>query len=208
MKTLLEKIRSFFFSFSSKFKRKPDSAQAEIQIDAAASSRTKGKVDRFTLISWVVTGLLVVTLLISALLWKNANASSQTVLPNATATLESNEPQVGLPDSGSETNGTDSIHRELQLKTNIPERPRYKSVTYRVRRGDAMLAIAEEFKLKSETILYVNKSVLDDNPHSLRPGMELLIPPVDGLYYEWKEGDTIETTKRLPKNSMLSLMTS
>jgi murein DD-endopeptidase MepM/ murein hydrolase activator NlpD len=186
MKNFLEKIRSFFSSFSSKFKHKSDGAQAEVQKEA------KGKVDRFTLISWVVTALLVVTLLISALLWKNANASPQLVLPDATATLESNEPQVGLPDSGSETNGTDSIHRELQLKTNIPERPRYKSVTYRVRRGDAMLAIAEEFKLKPETILYVNKPVLDDNPHSLRPGMELMIPPVDGLFYEWKEGDTIE----------------
>ena len=34
---------------------------------------------------------------------------------------------------------------------------------------------------------------MDDNPHSLKPGMELLIPPMDGLYYEWKDGDTFET---------------
>jgi murein DD-endopeptidase MepM/ murein hydrolase activator NlpD len=34
---------------------------------------------------------------------------------------------------------------------------------------------------------------LDDNPHSLKPGMELTIPPVDGLYYEWKDGDTFES---------------
>ncbi len=88
--------------------------------------------------------------------------------------------------------GISSILRELQLKTNIPERPRYDSVTYRVSRGDAMMAIADDFKIKYETILYVNKQ-LDDNPHSLKPGMELLIPPVDGLYYEWKDGDTFET---------------
>ena len=101
-------------------------------------------------------------------------------------------PQVGEPVVGSEGSGVSSILRELQLKTNIPERPRYKSVIYRVSRGDAMLAIADDFKIKSETILYVNKQ-LDDNPHSLKPGMELLIPPVDGLYYEWKDGDTFET---------------
>jgi murein DD-endopeptidase MepM/ murein hydrolase activator NlpD len=55
-----------------------------------------------------------------------------------------------------------------------------------------MLAIAEDFKLKPETILYVNKQ-LEDNPHNLKPGMELLIPPVDGLYYEWEDGDTLES---------------
>ena len=80
----------------------------------------------------------------------------------------------------------------MGIKNGIPERPRYEFVIYRVSRGDAMLAIADDFKIKSETILYVNKQ-LDDNPHSLKPGMELLIPPVDGLYYEWKDGDTFET---------------
>ena len=63
---------------------------------------------------------------------------------------------------------------------------------YRVSRGDAMLSIADEFKLKSETLLYVNTQ-LEDNPHNLKPGMELTIPPVDGLYYTWKDGDTFET---------------
>ena len=82
--------------------------------------------------------------------------------------------------------------RKLQLITNIPERPRYESVLYRVSRGDAMLRIAEEFKLKSETLLYVNTQ-LEDNPHNLKPGMELTIPPVDGLYYTWKDGDTFES---------------
>jgi murein DD-endopeptidase MepM/ murein hydrolase activator NlpD len=55
-----------------------------------------------------------------------------------------------------------------------------------------MLSIADEYKITSETILYVNKQ-LEDNPHNLKPGMELTIPPVDGLYYEWQDGDTFET---------------
>ncbi|MCA2001250.1 MAG: M23 family metallopeptidase, partial [Chloroflexi bacterium] len=68
----------------------------------------------------------------------------------------------------------------------------YEAITYRVTRGDAMLSIAEKFNLKSETLLYVNAQ-LEDNPHNLKPGMELTIPPVDGLYYTWKEGDTFES---------------
>jgi murein DD-endopeptidase MepM/ murein hydrolase activator NlpD len=55
-----------------------------------------------------------------------------------------------------------------------------------------MLSIAEQFNLESETLLYVNTQ-LEDNPHNLKPGMELTIPPVDGLYYTWKEGDTFES---------------
>jgi murein DD-endopeptidase MepM/ murein hydrolase activator NlpD len=192
MKNRLDKIRPFLISLTLKFKRKLKSLSAEAQKKAAESApRAKAKVDRFALISWVVTVLLVIALLGSALLWKNASASKGPLI-QATPLPDSNQPQVPLPDSGSGTNGMDSIHRELQLKTRIPERPRYEPVTYHVRRGDAMIAIAEEYKVKTETILYVNKTVLDDNPHSLRPGMELLIPPVDGLYYEWKEGDTIE----------------
>jgi murein DD-endopeptidase MepM/ murein hydrolase activator NlpD len=99
---------------------------------------------------------------------------------------------VGVPELAFIQNGIFSIQRNLQLKTNIPERPRYESITYRITRGDALLAIADKFKLESETILYVNPQ-LEDNPHNLKPGMELTIPPVDGLYYEWNEGDTFET---------------
>jgi hypothetical protein len=96
---------------------------------------------------------------------------------------------VGEPVVGADGSELPSIVRKLQLITNIPERPRYRSIIYRVSRGDAMLAIADEYKLKSESILYVNTQ-LEDNPHNLKPGMELTIPPVDGLYYEWKDGDT------------------
>ena len=88
------------------------------------------------------------------------------------------------PGAGADGSGSLFIPRKLQLKTNIPERPRYKSTIYRVSRGDAMLLIADDFKVKTESILFANPQ-MEDNPHSLKPGMELKIPPVDGLYYEW-----------------------
>lgn len=191
MKSLLQKVRSFFTSLGSRFKRAPKPSSAVAPVEAETST-PRAKPDRFSILSWLVTLLVVVSLLVSAVLWKNASASP-VPLPQPTVASDTNQPQVNLPTGGSGENGLFSIQRQLQLKTNIPERPRYEPVTYRVSSGDAMYAIAEEFHVKTETILYVNKEVLDDNPHSLRPGMELLIPPVDGLYYEWNDGDTFES---------------
>lgn len=221
MKKLLEKVRAFFSSIGSKLNRIPQGlsavneppttprdkrvaqqqaqsqpvAEAPAIVAITASKSSKGKPDRFTVISWVVTILLVVSLLTFTLIYKNSQAATyvQAPLPQPTAAQsDGSQPSVGIPVEGSDGGVFSFISRNLQLKTNIPERPRYQSTSYRVSRGDAMLAIAEKFKVKTETILYVN-SQLEDNPHNLRPGMELTIPPVDGLYYEWKDGDTFET---------------
>lgn len=188
MKNILENIRTFL----QRFKPQPKSESSAQGNVADATPRVKGKADRFTLISWVFTILIVVTLLVSTILYKNSRPSTIIQSPLPTAESGAGQPQGGVPVAGSGGSGTSSILRELQLKTNIPERPRYESVIYRVTRGDAMLSIADEYKIKSETILYVNKQ-LEDNPHNLKPGMELTIPPVDGLYYEWQDGDTFET---------------
>src|SRR5688572_15420370 len=195
MKSLLEKIRSLFSTLGPKLKtlgsnlkRKPKSEPAA-QNEAAPA--VKRKVDRFTLVSWAVTAFIVAALLVSTVLYKNANPPSQNT-PQATIEPGIETPVVEVPAIGTDGSGSSFILRDLQLKTNIPERPRYKSLVYRVSRGDAMLSIAEEFKIKYESILYVNTD-LEDNPHNLKPGMELLIPPVDGLYHEWEEGDTFDT---------------
>jgi murein DD-endopeptidase MepM/ murein hydrolase activator NlpD len=142
-----------------------------------------------------VTVFVVVALLGSTVFYKNTRAASFTPIAQPTDSASASgagQVQPGAPVSGAGGSGVSSISRELQLKTKIPERPRYDSVIYRVSRGDAMLSIADEYKVKSETILYVNTQ-LEDNPHNLKPGMELTIPPVDGLYYEWKDGDTFES---------------
>ncbi|MBI5944779.1 MAG: peptidoglycan DD-metalloendopeptidase family protein [Chloroflexi bacterium] len=152
----------------------------------------KFRANRFTVVSWVVTLVIVAALLGSAVAYNNTRAAALPAVTQPTSEPAPGQPQVPAPVVGADGGGVSSIERELQLKTNIPERPRYEPVIYRVSRGDAMLSIADEYKVKSETILYVNRQ-LEDNPHSLKPGMELTIPPVDGLYYEWKDGDTFET---------------
>ncbi len=185
MNKVLKNIRDKFFS-GGKTRQKPTDTDNQ---KSAGSARPK--MDRFTLVSWAVTWVIVLAALGFALWKTQSGASAQTAVPLPTVAQSQSQPNVGLPTASSAGSGVSAIPRELQLKTNIPERPRYEPVTYRVQRGDAMLSIADEFKVKTESILFVNKD-LGDNPHNLRPGMELTIPPVDGLYYTWQEGDTIE----------------
>lgn len=184
---ILETLRTAFAALGRLRIRKPTERSA---VDEPPTAPRRGAV-LFTAVSWAVTLLIVASLLGGALYYQSAAPPPPAAAPPPTAASDVGSPAAGLP--AIETGGGEffSIVRDLQLKTNIPERPRYEAVTYRVSRGDAMLRIAEQFKLKAETLLYVNAQ-LEDNPHNLKPGMELLIPPVDGLYYEWKEGDTFE----------------
>jgi murein DD-endopeptidase MepM/ murein hydrolase activator NlpD len=189
MNKLLEKIRSLFPLRQS---RSSVVSPNESAVNPGSAPQAARKLDRFTLISWTVTFAIVAALLGSTYLYKKGSVSSSPPATQPTTESGTNPPQGGGQLVMAENGTASFISRHLQLKTNIPERPRYKPVIYRVSRGDAMLAIAEKFKVKSESILYVNDS-LEDNPHNLKPGMELTIPPVDGLYYEWKAGDTFET---------------
>jgi murein DD-endopeptidase MepM/ murein hydrolase activator NlpD len=153
------------------------------------------KTYRFNIISWTVTLILVGGMILGAFQWKASRAGAQALIPIPTAEPEKNSPQVSMPALGApETTAFGSIEREIQLKTNIPaDKPRYEPEEYRVVRGDSVFAIAESYGLKPETILWANYDVLQDDPHSLAPGMVLTIPPTDGIYYQWKENDTLES---------------
>ncbi len=95
-------------------------------------------------------------------------------------------PALSIPDKAL------ALSRVADLKTIIPDRPDPKVVHYTVDQGDSVFGIAEYFKIEPETVLWANYDVLNDNPDYLEPGMELNIPPINGVYYTWQEGDTIE----------------
>ena len=82
----------------------------------------------------------------------------------------------------------EGVSRSAQLHTNIPSRPRDEMEKYTVQDGDTVFGIAEKFGLQPETILWGNYNTLLDDPHSLQPGQELIILPVDGVYWEWLGG--------------------
>ncbi len=191
----LEKIRVFFSALGARL-RKKTKAPAETPASnepVTTPRKSKKKVDRFTVISWGVTLLIVAALLISTWIYKDTRSSQVTLQPQPTAESGSGTvPLIGGPHISEDGGGGEFIIRDLQLKTLIPERPRSKPIIYRVSRGDAMLSIAENFKIDTETILFANND-LDDNPHNIKPGTELTIPPVDGIYYKWKDGDTFES---------------
>ncbi len=81
------------------------------------------------------------------------------------------------------------IARLTEGHTIIPARPRTEVIKYTVVEGDTVFGIAQKFNLRPETILWGNYYVLIDDPHRLKPGQELNILPVDGVYYEWHQGD-------------------
>lgn len=83
------------------------------------------------------------------------------------------------------------IPRLAQVHTIIPSRPRQDITNYTVVEGDTIFGISEKFGLKPETVLWGNYSILQDNPHSLQPGQELVILPSDGVYWEWSQGNTL-----------------
>jgi murein DD-endopeptidase MepM/ murein hydrolase activator NlpD len=98
--------------------------------------------------------------------------------------------EVALPEYT--VSGPQAVSRLANPHTSMPRRARVDVVRYTVQPGDAIFAIADEFGIKPETILWGNYDVLNDDPHLLRPGQELNILPVDGTYYQWQAGDNLD----------------
>lgn len=146
-------------------------------------------------ISWVVAFCLVA---VAAYLgWQTRSATAANVV-NEVVVIETVEAPVGneevdveMPQLDMEKDAT-TIRRETQLHTIIPNRPREEVKQYVVNIGDSVFEIANKFNIKPETVLWANYDQLNDDPDMISVGMELNIPPVDGVYYEWEEGDTIE----------------
>ena len=102
---------------------------------------------------------------------------------------------AGIPDLPPypwRTNSGGAVSKRAEIRTTIPQRPEIDIVKYLVQQGDTLFGIAERFEVKPETLLWGNYNILQDNPHSLRPGQELNVLPVDGTYYEWNQGDRLD----------------
>jgi murein DD-endopeptidase MepM/ murein hydrolase activator NlpD len=113
--------------------------------------------------------------------------AAETPLPQDLATLA--QPLTGTQDGILQ----DGILRQISLRTIIPTRPRVDVITYTVKSGDTLFDIADQYGLKPESILWSNYEVLKDDPHMLKPDQNLLIPPEDGAYYQWQQGDTLDS---------------
>jgi murein DD-endopeptidase MepM/ murein hydrolase activator NlpD len=74
--------------------------------------------------------------------------------------------------------------------TTIPERERMQIITYTVQPNDNVWSIAQGFELNAETILWANPKV-EKSPDLLNVGQQLIIPPLDGIWYTVAKGDTV-----------------
>jgi len=149
--------------------------------------------NKFNIVSWIVTLAVTAGIAFGGYAWKQSTTMVQASVPVPTAAPDEKQPNVQMPTLGGAVSFL-SIGRDVLLKTNIPaDKPRYTLDEYRVSRGDSIFAISESFKLKPETVLWANYDVLQDDPHALKPGQTLKIPPADGIYYQWKINDTLES---------------
>jgi murein DD-endopeptidase MepM/ murein hydrolase activator NlpD len=147
---------------------------------------------RFNLISWGAT-VLVVCGLVGFVSWRLAVEYADAFTARFDGKTATNQlPAQGALPTPEAINGDHAIKRALELKTNIPERPRFDVIKHTVERGDSIFEIAHDNAIKPETLLWANYDVLQDNPDSLRIGQVLNVPPTDGVYYQWKAGDTLD----------------
>lgn len=119
---------------------------------------------------------------------------------SAEATLPTPTPAAPIPQgSGGAPHMPDiaasslvSVSREADSHTQKPSRPLDKVEHYVVEKGDSVFSISKQFDLKPESILWANFDTLQDDPQMLEVGVNLNIPPTDGVYYKVTKYDTLE----------------
>lgn len=89
--------------------------------------------------------------------------------------------------------------------TTIPKRLRREVITYVVEAGDNVGKIALKFSLDPETVVWANGN-LAHNPNLLRPGQELFILPIDGVYHTVNKGDTLSSIAKKYKAEVQNIV--
>ena len=77
---------------------------------------------------------------------------------------------------------------DIVEEESLPERT--EVITYTVQHGDTVWSIARKFGLDVNTLRWANP-VIERNPDRLSTKQVLVIPPVRGVYYTVKKGDTV-----------------
>jgi murein DD-endopeptidase MepM/ murein hydrolase activator NlpD len=140
-------------------------------------------------LSWVIA-FLMVALLAFLLLRRYTTVFSAPAISQSAQGSNSDTLAVSLPEL-STTPADPAVVRLIENHTIIPDRSRDTVQFYTVGKGDSVFGIANQFKIKPESILWANEPILKDDPDMLSTGQTLRIPPTDGVYYHWQDGDTI-----------------
>jgi len=114
--------------------------------------------------------------------------------------------QVAMPDFEAAA-PVNAVLRTTNPHTLVPDRPRSTADSYTVEKGDSLFGIAKFYALKPATVLWANYDTLNDNPNYLSIGDKLRIPPTDGIFYKWKEGDKLEKVAESFKAKVKDILT-
>jgi LysM repeat protein len=115
--------------------------------------------------------------------------------------LASARPVASQPATPFEGLMTADLQQVPVVHTTIPKRLRREVITYIVEPGDHVGKIAVKFDLEPETVMWANGS-LAQNPDLLRPGQELIILPIDGVYHTVVKGDTLSSIAKKYKGEV------
>ncbi len=144
-----------------------------------------GRSPRLILGGVIVIAILAISLVIGSPGFSHSANADITPSPQAGLGLD-------LPSFSSDPSIT-GVVRLANIHTNQSTHPRETVEDYTISSGDSIFGIAKYFNLHPETVLWANYSLLKDNPESISPGDVLKIPPVDGILYQWKNGDTVDS---------------
>jgi len=165
--------------------RKPQRSQPEAQITGKASPDWLGK------LSWGMA-VLMVLLLVYLLVVGIPAPTPAAARPAADQPVPTfAPPPANLPEF-KPVSSVRALARQTDPHTILQDVPRGKAVSYTVEAGDSVFSIATDYDLKPESVLWANYDQLKDDPQMLEVGLTLNIPPVDGVFYKWKDGDTVE----------------
>jgi murein DD-endopeptidase MepM/ murein hydrolase activator NlpD len=160
------------------------------------------RVDRYDIFERLVPvgvcALLVAAAVVSSLPEVKPASAAAPLTPNPTV-LAAHVPPVRFgPGDGPESAlasdpyvGDGSISNTMQ-NPGVGTDAKSMLLTYTVQPGDTLNKIAGKFDLATPTVYWANKAQLPD-PGSIRPGQQLLIPPIDGLLVSVGAKDTLDS---------------
>ena len=142
--------------------------------------------DWLSTLAWVVAAVTVIVAVVVVL-------QTFGVIPTfAEASTTDQSAAVSLPTYQSSSNST-ALTRSAKPQTSKADLSSMEVTKYTVQEGDSLFGIARDHNLKPDSVLWANLATLNGNLESLSIGQVLNIPPVDGVYYKWQAGDTLQS---------------
>ncbi len=95
-----------------------------------------------------------------------------------------------------------TLLKPVAVNGSLPNLVRSDVTRYVVQPGDTLTGIASRYRVKMSTLWWANKLTSKDQ---LKVGQELVIPPISGILWTVKEGDTLESIATATKGSVDSI---